>query len=129
MPKIVWLLEETITAIHHRQIAEHGGSEGLRDEGLLLSALARPQNLLTYGEPAPDLASLAAAYAYGIARNHPFVDGNKRTALVTARTFLILNGVDLEATQDDKVLTFLSLAEGAVSEEELADWIRKRIHL
>ena len=129
MPKIVWLLEETTTAIHHRQIAEHGGSEGLRDEGLLLSALARPQNILAYGEPAPDLASLAAAYAYGIARNHPFVDGNKRTALVAARTFLILNGVDLEATQDDKVLTFLSLAEGAVSEEELADWIRKRIHL
>jgi death-on-curing protein len=129
MPKIVWLLEETITAIHHRQIAEHGGSEGLRDEGLLLSALARPQNLLAYGEPAPDLASLAAAYAYGIARNHPFVDGNKRTALVVARTFLILNGVDLETTQDDKVLTFLSLAEGAVSEEELADWIRRRIHL
>ena len=129
MPKIVWLLEETITAIHHRQIAEHGGSEGLRDEGLLLSALARPQNLLAYGEPAPDLASLAAAYAYGIARNHPFVDGNKRTALVAARTFLILNGVDLEASQDDKVLAFLSLAEGAVSEEELAEWIRKRIHL
>ena len=129
MPKIVWLLEETLTAIHHRQIAEHGGSEGLRDEGLLLSALARPQNLLAYGEPAPDLASLAAAYAYGIARNHPFVDGNKRTALVAARTFLILNGVDLEATQDDKVLAFLSLAEDAISEEELANWIRQRIHL
>ena len=129
MPKIVWLLEETLTAIHHRQIAEHGGSEGLRDEGLLLSALARPQNLLAYGEPAPDLASLAAAYAYGIARNHPFVDGNKRTALVAARTFLILNGVDLEATQDDKVLTILNLAEGTISEEQLADWIRKRIHL
>ena len=129
MPKIVWLLEETLTAIHHLQIAEHGGSEGLRDEGLLLSALARPQNLLAYGEPAPDLASLAAAYAYGIARNHPFVDGNKRTALVAARTFLILNGVDLKATQDDKVLTFLNLAEGVISEEELADWIRKRIQL
>ena len=129
MPKIVLLLEETLTAIHHRQIAEHGGSEGLRDEGLLMSALARPQNLLAYGEPAPDLASLAAAYAYGIARNDPFVDGNKRTALVAARTFLILNGVDVEATQDDKVLTFLKLAEGAISEEELADWIRKRIHL
>ena len=129
MPKIVWLLEETLIAIHHRQIAEHGGSEGLRDEGLLLSALARPQNLLAYDEPAPDLASLAAAYAYGIARNHPFVDGNKRTALVAARTFLILNGVDLEATQDDKVLAFLSLAEDAISEEELANWIRQRIHL
>src|ERR1051325_10106315 len=129
MTKIVWLLEETIIAIHHRQIAEHGGGEGLRDEGLLLSALARPQNLLAYGEPAPDVASLVAAYAYGIARNHPFVDGNKRTALVAARTFLILNGVDLEATQGDKVLTFLNLAEGTISEEELADWIRKRIHL
>jgi death-on-curing protein len=129
MPKIVWLLEETLTAIHHRQIAEHGGSEGLRDEGLLLSALARPQNLLAYGEPAPDLASLAAVYAYGIARNNPFVDGNKRTALVAARTFLILNGLDLEATQDDKVLTFLNLAEGTIPEEELADWTRKRIHL
>ena len=80
MPNIVWLLEETLTAIHHRQIAEHGGSEGLRDEGLLLSSLARPQNLLAYGEPAPELACLAAAYAYGIARHHPFVDGNKRTA-------------------------------------------------
>jgi len=129
MPKIVWLLEETLTAIHHRQIAEHGGTEGLRDEGLLLSALARSQNVLAYGEPAPDLASLAAAYAYGIARNHPFVDGNKRTALVAARTFLILNGVDLETTQDDKVITFLKLAEGAISEEELTDWTRKRIHL
>lgn len=127
MTEIVWLLEETLTAIHHRQIAEHGGSEGLRDEGLLSSALARPQNLFAYGEPLADLASLAAAYAYGIARNHPFIDGNKRTALVAARTSLILNGVDLDATQDDKFLTFLNLAEGAVSEEELADWIRKRI--
>ena len=129
MTNIVWLLEETLTAIHHRQIAEHGGSEGVRDEGLLSSALARPQNLLAYGEPPPDLAALAAAYAHGIARNHPFVDGNKRTALVAARTFLLLNAVDLDATQDDKVLTFLALAEGAISEEELADWIRKRIHL
>lgn len=127
MTEILWLLEETLTAIHHRQIAEHGGSEGLRDEGLLSSALARPKNLLAYGEPRPDLASLAAAYAYGIARNHPFVDGNKRTALVAARTFLILNGVNLNATQDDKVLTILNLAEGGMSEGELADWIRKRI--
>lgn len=126
---IIWLLEETVTAIHHRQIAEHGGSEGLRDEGLLSSALARPQNLLSYGEPRSDLASLAAAYAYGIACNHPFIDGNKRTALVAARTFLILNGADLDATQDEKVLTFLRLAEGAISDDELADWIRKRIQL
>lgn len=127
MAEIVWLLEETVIAIHSRQISEHGGGEGLRDEGLLSSAMARPKNLLAYAKPRPDLAALAAAYAYGIARDHPFVDGNKRTALVTARTFLLLNGVNLEASQDEKYLTFLGLAEGAVTEEQLADWIRKRI--
>src|ERR1044072_10023113 len=127
MTEIVWLLEETLTAIHHRQIAEHGGSEGLRDEGLLSSALARPKNLLAYGEAPPDLASLAAAYAYGIARNHPFVDGNKRTALVAARTFLLLNGVNVQAAQVDKWLTFLRLAEGLLTEEGLGEWIRTRM--
>ena len=127
MSGIVWLLEETAIAIHHRQIAEHGGSEGLRDEGLLASALARPKNLMDYAQPRPDLAALAAAYAYGIARDPPFVDGNKRTALVVARTFLILNGVDLEASQDEKYLTILQLAEGSLTDEELADWILKRI--
>ncbi len=127
MAQIVWLLEETVIAIHHRQISEHGGSEGLRDEGLLASALARPQNLLAYAQPRPDLAALAAAYAFGIARDHPFVDGNKRTALVAARTFLLLNGVNLEASQDEKYLTFLQLAQGTLTEEQLADWIRKRI--
>jgi len=125
MSEIVWLLEETVIAIHHRQIAEHGGSEGLRDEGLLASALARPQNLLAYAQTRPDLAALAATYAYGIARDHPFVDG--RVALVAARTFLLLNGVNLEASQDEKYLTFLKLAQGSLTEEELADWIRKRI--
>jgi len=127
MAQIVWLLEETVIAIHHRQISEHGGSEGLRDEGLLASALARPQNLLAYAQPRPDLAALAAAYAYGIARDHPFVDGNKRTALVAARTFLLLNGHNLEASQDEKYLTFLQLAEATLAEEQLTDWIRKRI--
>lgn len=127
MAQIVWLLEETVIAIHQRQISEHGGSEGLRDERLLASALARPQNVLAYAQPPPDLAVLAAAYAYGIARNHPFVDGNKRTALVAARTFLLLNGVNLEANQDEKYLTFLQLAQGTGTEEQLADWIRKRI--
>jgi len=127
MKKIVWLLEETIIAIHHRQIAEHGGGEGMRDEGLLSSALARPQNVFAYGQPAPDLAALAATYAYGIARDHPFVDGNKRTALIAARTFLLLNGANLEAGQDEKFLTFQRLADGSLTEQELADWIRKRI--
>ena len=127
MAQIVWLLEETVIAIHHRQISEHGGSEGLRDEGLLASALARPQNLLVYAQPRPDFAALAAAYAYGIARDHPFVDGNKRTSLVAARTFLLLNSVNLEASQDEKYLTFFQLAEGTLTDEQLADWIRKRI--
>jgi death on curing protein len=127
MAKIVWLLEETVIAIHYRQISEHGGDEGIRDEGLLSSAMARPKNLLAYSRPRPDLAALAAAYAYGIARDHPFVDGNKRTALVAARTFLIVNGVDLEATQDEKYLAFLELGKGTLTEEQLADWIRKRI--
>lgn len=97
-------------AIQHRQISEHGGSEGLRDEGLLASVLARLQNVLAYAQPPSDLAALAAAYAYGVARNHLFVDGNKRTALVAARTFLLLNAVNLEANQDEKYLTFLQLA-------------------
>ncbi|HEY0729110.1 MAG TPA: type II toxin-antitoxin system death-on-curing family toxin [Pyrinomonadaceae bacterium] len=127
MKRIVWLLEETIIAIHHRQIAEHGGGEGLRDEGLLSSALARPQNLFAYGDPPPDLADLAAAYAYGLARDHPFVDGNKRTSLIAARTFLLLNGVNLEAGQDEKFLSFQRLADGSLTEKELADWISKRI--
>jgi len=127
MTEIVWLLDETIIAIHHRQMAEHGGPEGLRDEGLLSSALARPQNLFAYGDPSPDLAALAAAYAFGIARDHPFLDGNKRTALIAARTFLLLNGVNLKASQDEKVLIFLQLAEGLLTEEKLADWIRNRI--
>ena len=127
MREIVWLLEETIIAIHQRQIAEHGGGEGLRDEGLLSSALARPRNIFAYDQPPPDLASLAAAYAYGLARNHPFVDGNKRPALIAARTFLLLNGTNLEAGQDEKFLTFQRLAEGSLTEEELAKWIRERL--
>lgn len=113
-------------AIHCQQIAEHGGSDGLRDAGLLNSAMARPRNLRAYSDAdaPPDLARLAASYAYGIARNHPFIDGNKRTALVVARTFLLINGENLWATQDEKYTTFLALAEGRLSEEELADWIR-----
>ena len=129
MAEIVWLLEDAVRAIHQRQIAEHGGSSGLRDEGLLISALARPQNLLAYSEREPDLAAPAAGYAFGIARNHPFVDGNKRTALVAARTFLRLNGVDLHASQEEKHLTFLKLGEGSVSEEQLAEWIRQHLKL
>ena len=125
--KFTWLLPATVYAIHGRQIAEHGGEAGLRDEGLLESALARPQNLLAYGEPRPDVAALAAAYAFGLSKNHPFVDGNKRVAYVAARTFLLINGWDITATQEEKYLTMLSLAESNLSEGELTDWIRLRL--
>ena len=127
MKEPIWLRQDVVLAIHARQLAEHGGEEGLRDAGLLDSALNRPRNLLTYGEPKPDLAALAAAYAYGIARNHPFVDGNKRTAYVACRTFLLLNGHDLHAPVAEKYSGFLRLAEGTIAEDELADWIRQHL--
>jgi death-on-curing protein len=128
VPKnVVWVREDVVLAVHLRQLAEHGGGEGIRDEGLLQSALARPQNLLAYGDPPPDLASLAAAYAYGIARNHPFIDGNKRMALTVARLFLLLNGIDLVATQEEKYSTFLALAAGQLSEEDVANWVRAHL--
>lgn len=120
-----WLRTDAVLAMHKRQIAEHGGGGGVRDLGLLESALARPQNIAVY-EPDADIARLAAAYAFGIAKNHPFVDGNKRTSLVACRTFLILNGYQLDASPTDKYLTFLSLAEGTLSEEELAEWLREK---
>lgn len=119
-----WLVLKEVLAFHSRQIAEHGGADGVRDIGLLESALARPQNKHAY-EPETELADLAAAYAFGIARNHPFVDGNKRTALVAMRTFLILNGRDITATREDKYLTIISLAAGDLSEDALAEWIRQ----
>jgi death on curing protein len=127
MAEIIWLLEDAVRAIHQRQIAEHGGLPGVRDEGLLKSALARPHSLLAYSEQYPDFAQLAASYAQEIARNHPFIDGNKRTALIAARTFLLLNGRDLQASQEDKYLTFMRLAEGVISERQLADWIRRNL--
>ena len=123
MPKPTWISQELALAIHNRQLAEHGGIEGVRDEGLLSSALARPRHILAYSEKSPSIAVLAAAYGYGIAKNHPFLDGNKRTAYVVCRTFLLLNGHDINATQENKYLTFLQLAEGNLSEEELADWL------
>lgn len=121
-----WLRIDAVLAMHRRQLAEHGGGDGVRDLGLLESALARPQNIAAY-EPDADIARLAAAYAFGIAKNHPFVDGNKRTSLVACRTFLALNRYQLTATPADKYLTFLSLAEGTMSEEEVTEWLRERI--
>ena len=124
--EITWVEFETVLAMHKRQIAEHGGSDGVRDEGLLSSALARPQNILAYTDNA-DIAALAGAYAFGIAKDHPFIDGNKRTALVVMRTFLLLNGHRFEASQEEKYTTFLKLAEGSLSEDELVEWIRSKL--
>jgi len=126
---IVWLEKALVLAIHDRQLAEHGGSAGVRDEGLLESALARAQQLHAYGDPAPDLADLAAALAFGLARNHPFVDGNKRTAHVAYRTFLALNGAELVATDEDKFVNMLALAEGKLAERGFAAWLRERLRL
>ncbi|MBA3834920.1 MAG: type II toxin-antitoxin system death-on-curing family toxin [Pseudomonadota bacterium] len=118
-----WVATEVAMAAHAEQLAEHGGGEGVRDIKLLESAMARPQNLAAYDDP--DAADLAAAYAFGIARNHPFVDGNKRTAAVVSETFLILNGRTLEATDAEMVVAFLALAAGELSEEAMADWFRE----
>ena len=123
-----WVRDDVVLAIHRRQIAEHGGTDGLRDGGLLDSALARPRNLLSYSETAPDLAALAASYAFGITQNHPFLDGNKRTAFVVCRTFLLLNGRDLTASKEEKYRNFLKLAGGKISELELESWIRERMN-
>lgn len=122
-----WVALKAVFAMHKRQIAEHGGSDGVRDEGLLLSALARPENLFAYGEDG-DVAALAASYAFGIEKNHPFLDGNKRTAMVVAVTFLKLNGFDFDAPDSEIYILFLGLAEGTVSEDELAAWLRSRLY-
>jgi len=123
MPEIIWLLEETVRAVHSRQISEHGGRPGIRDEGLLLSALARPQNLFVYGDPPPDLAALAASYAFGIARNHPFSDGNKRGALLAMGLFLGINGIGFKPDKVDAYRVYFALAAGEITEQELAAWI------
>ena len=122
MAEYRWLTFQSVLAMHARQLAEHGGGEGIRDQGLLESALQRPLDKATCGSL--DVFELAAAYAYGIARNHPFVDGNKRSALVASRTFLIINGYQISATKEDRYNTFMQLAAGELHEEELADWFR-----
>lgn len=126
---IVWLDKALVLAIHDRQVAEHGGASGVRDEGLLEMSVARPQQRHAYDEPAPDLADLAAALAYGLARDHPFVDGNKRTAAVCCETFVELNGAALEADDPDLFEQYVALAEGKLSERAFAAWLRERLRL
>ena len=118
----LWIAPKVLLAVHEEQLAEHGGAAGTRDMGLFESALARPQNLALYGTP--DLADLAASYGCGIARNHPFVDGNKRTAFVAVELFLLLNGQELLADDGDCVLTMLAVASGTLDEPAFALWVR-----
>ena len=120
--KWIWIGESVALAVHDMQLAEHGGLNGVRDKNLLESALAKPRNQEVYGTP--DVAELAASYAFGLARNHPFVDGNKRTAFVVCELFLNLNGWVLAANDVDCVLTMQALAAGEISELKFADWIR-----
>lgn len=122
MRKPEWLGSAFVRALQERLLAEHGGLSGIRDEGLLESALARPQNLLAYGEP--DIFDLAASYAHGLARNHPFIDGNKRIAFMAAYVFLYRNGHRLVATEADAVTIMLALAAGQIDERTFADWLR-----
>jgi death on curing protein len=123
--QFIWLTREQVAAFHLRQLAEHGGSPGVRDMGLLDSVLQRPKDKVNYGQP--DISELAAAYAYCIARNHPFIDGNKRTALVTSFTFLYLNGYKVTTSQAENLKPFLALASGTLPEVELAVWFRQNL--
>ena len=127
MREPTWVNLRVIKAFHHRQINEHGGLPGLRDEGLLLSALSRPENAYHCSDPKPDAAELAAAYGFGFAKNYPFNDANKRTALIAMRLFLKLNGYDLAASPVDKYKTIIRVAASDISEDELAQWIRKNL--
>jgi death-on-curing protein len=120
-----WISRQALLLLHGESLAEHGGAPGMRDEGLLDSALARPQNLVAYGEP--DLADLAACYGVGFAKNHPFVDGNKRAAFLCVGLFLHLNGMRLNATQAEATLTMLAVAAGKITEAEFASWLREHI--
>ncbi len=121
-----WVRRDVLELFHSQSLAEHGGAEGLRDEGLFESALARPRNLHAY-EGATDLARLAASYAIGLAKNHAFVDGNKRIAFIAAGMFLRLNGMKLIAKQAEATLVMLSVASSAMDEIELAEWFRRNI--
>jgi len=121
----VWIEANLIHAVHDEQLAEHGGGSRVRDDKLLQSALAKPRQLANYGSP--DVADLAASYGYGISRNHPFIDGNKRTGFVALELFLGLNGFDLLAEDADCVLTMLGVAAGDTSEADLAQWIKRHM--
>ena len=122
MSEPVWVMQQVVISAHEESLADHGGPSGIRDLGLLESALARPKNLFAYSEAEPTLAQMAAAYAFGINANHAFVDGNKRTALIVSLAFLRLNGLELTAEKGDRYLMFYGLAAGTISEDAIAEW-------
>jgi len=122
-----WIRTDLAYAVHEMQLARHGGLDGIRDQNVIESALARPEQLDSYGKPKPDAADLAAAYAFGLARNHGFSDGNKRTAWVIARVFLADNGIKLQFLPEDAIRTMEAVAGGSMEEKELANWFRQRI--
>ncbi len=124
MDEPCWVSKRAVLALHSEQLAEHGGADGMRDESLLDSALAKPENVFAYAD-APDIFRLAASYAFGIARNRTFVEGNKRTALVVPVLFLNRNGWDIAATKEDVYLTYLHLAEGSLNQDELTAWFTR----
>jgi death-on-curing protein len=127
MTEPIWINLRVIKAFHDRQINEHGGLPGLRDEGLLLSALSRPENAYHLSDPKPDIADLAAVYGFGLAKNHPFNDANKRTALIAMRLFLRSNGYDLTASPEDKYMTIIRVAASEISAGKLAHWVRENL--
>jgi death-on-curing protein len=122
-----WISKPALLLLHDESLAEHGGAPGIRDEGLLDSALARPLQLASYGDPPPDLAALAASYGVGLAKNHGFVDGNKRAAFLAVGLFLGINGFRLVASQADATLTMLTVAAGEIDEQAFAGWIRAHL--
>jgi death-on-curing protein len=119
-----WLAIAAVLAIHDEQIAEHGGSDGVRDMNVIESAIARPRHLMNFGDPAPDMAALAASLAFGLAKNHGFVDGNKRTSAVATETFLNLNGLNLTASDEQIVQVWTDVGAGQFAEDKLAEWLR-----
>ena len=125
MKEVFWLDETIVRAMHEDQLAQHGGLAGIRDNNLFLASLDRPKNLLAYGEPTPTILDLAAAYGYGFAKNHAFVDGNKRVAFVTMATFLELNGYSLNIPETEVVLMMERLATGKETQESIAEWLQE----
>lgn len=125
MQEPFWISKDTTIAMHHRQLSEHGGMEGIRDEGLLESALAKPQNLFLYSDQSVDIVRMAASYAYGLASNHPFIDGNKRIALVVSQTFLALHGYKFVGSFSEEYDVFIKIASGEWDEDRLAQWFEE----